>query len=444
MQRTTPTVVEPTNVVGEATSTAEIAPPKETFLEAIVDTNYQDASTLITHIEGSQWDVNYYRQLLGEGQEPTGLSLEQNVVAQQYELIIGLEIKVDEPLSSEQVEATGEFVVTGSATLYPTIVPNVGDMLVADIGDGRMGIFQIEGLTRLSIMKQACYRVRYELKGYYNDEIRTNISDKVVKTVYFKKEFLLDGENPFLVESEVQAVEDLNDAYRNLITIYFQEFFSEEYKTFLVPNTDYTVYDMHLTKLLSRILSNEETSGLPHFTTMTCAGDINTRVTTIWDSMLKIDASLLYLVSAKDRLVAAKEFSLQPFFESVAMTGIDKVVYPKFELTHHEKVQGKSVTDLVDTGAAEDVLAAYGTPDANKIYAPNLDTFYVFSKQFYENNTATMSLLELTTMQYLNGESISVETLRILINDVSEWTPLARFYYIPVLIMLAKVTKKDI
>lgn len=434
----------PVNIIGEETSTAEIHAPQSTFIEAIVDTEFQASSTLMTHIEGSQWDVNYYRQLLGSGQEPTGFQLDQNAVAQQYESIIGLELKVDTALESTSNEETGDFVVTGSATLYPTIKPNVGDMFVADIGDGRFGIFQVERHTRLSIMKQACYNIAYELKGYYNDVVKANIASKVVKTVYFRKEYLLDGENPFLVESEIRAVENLGEGYRKLINIYFQEFYSEEFKTFLYPHTDYSVYDMHLTRLLSKILSNEDLSGQPRFTNLVCSGDINTRVTTVWDSLLTIDASLLYLVSSKARMVLSSEFSMQPFFESVAMSGIDKVIYPKFELTHKEKSCNKTVQHLQDTGADEDVLAIYGTPVDTIVYSPNIDTFYVFSKNFYNNNRETMSLLELTVTQYLNEEAVSVDVIRKMVEDVVNWSALERYYFIPVLLMLIKVTKKDI
>ena len=435
--------------MGHPSKTASTTPKpsapakREKFIEAVVDNQFIPSSSLITHIEGSEWIVNYFRQLLGEGQQPTGLALTLDRTAQQYEEIIGLELKVDGALESSQIEGTGEMEVTGSSTLYPGIQPNIGDMFVTDTGDGRLGIFEITSQTRLSILKETCYRIIYVLRGYYNDVTSANIQSKVVKSVTFRKEYLIDGENPFLVASEVQVVDNLAESYSRLIKIYFKEFYSEEYSTFLVPNDTMTVYDLHLNELLKKCLSNDDLSGMPTFNTLTCGGDINTRVTTVWDSLLNLNSSLLYLVSSQSRLVNATEFSDRPFFESIALTGINKVVYPKLELTHREKTIGKTVNTLRAESVTE-VSPIYGNPKDNVVYSPGIDSYYVFSKNFYDDNSEFMSLLELTVRQFLAGQTTSIETLTTLVNDISTWSTLSRYYYIPVLLMMIKVSIKEI
>jgi hypothetical protein len=71
------------------------------------------------------------------------------------------------------------------------------------------------------------------------------------------------------------------------------------------------------------------------------------------------------------------------------------------------------------------------------IYPVLSDASYVLSSNFY-NSTATMSLLEVLTWDYINGKSISPTVLVQLISNYAAWGGLERFYYLPIVLILIR------
>jgi hypothetical protein len=127
-----------------------------------VDNRDTPRINLLTHIVGSSWVVDYYSQVLNTNSQLSGQQLSVSAVYQQYKKINNLEIKVTSALTSSQDEQKN-MSVTGEATLFPFIIPNDGDMFIADIGNGKKAVFTITRTTKLSIYKQACYTISYVL-----------------------------------------------------------------------------------------------------------------------------------------------------------------------------------------------------------------------------------------------------------------------------------------
>ena len=181
-----------------------------------VDSRYTPLSSLITHVEGSSWVVKYFSQVLDIDSEVSPQQLTKEAVYQQYTAINQLEMRVNNELSYSQDDASKAATVTGSATLYPCVIPNTGDMFLADIGDGREGIFTVTRTERKSLLKETCYQIEYVLVAYSTDTERMrDLEQKTIKTLQFVKEFLLFGQNPVVVDSEYATVRELKTSYRN-------------------------------------------------------------------------------------------------------------------------------------------------------------------------------------------------------------------------------------
>ena len=105
------------------------------YQDNVVDTKEVDHSSLLTYVSGSSWTVNYYSQILGQDQVGVTQQVDQSGVYQQYKEIKNFELKVQSPLSQDQDPETKVFEVVGTSNLYPSIVPNTGDMFIADVGD---------------------------------------------------------------------------------------------------------------------------------------------------------------------------------------------------------------------------------------------------------------------------------------------------------------------
>ena len=124
---------------------------------ALVDSKVTPYAALLTHIEGSSWFVDYYSQVLGADDDVTPYQPTQSAIYQQYLLIKKFELKLQGSLSVSDDSDTSVMTVTGSATVYPYMKPNKGDAFIADIGDGRVGQFTVDGITKQTILKETCY-----------------------------------------------------------------------------------------------------------------------------------------------------------------------------------------------------------------------------------------------------------------------------------------------
>ena len=77
-------------------------------LETTVITASDVTQTAITNnISGYKWEVNYYNQILGNGDEPKQPDITLNITLQSYRKIENLEIIMSSPLSSTNPSELG-------------------------------------------------------------------------------------------------------------------------------------------------------------------------------------------------------------------------------------------------------------------------------------------------------------------------------------------------
>ena len=148
-----PSFKYPDPVAPKTPSTVAVA-DKE-YSHSIVDTKQQPLNSLVTRIAGSSRDVDYYSQVLSGAETPQTYSVNLAPHLQQYRLIEDFEIKqqdFDYSFSDETNEVSG----SGTALIYPPLIPNIGDVFIADIGDGRVGLFSLTRVEKKSIFNQAC------------------------------------------------------------------------------------------------------------------------------------------------------------------------------------------------------------------------------------------------------------------------------------------------
>lgn len=215
-----------------------------------VDTKMVPLSSLLTHVEGASWSVNYYSQVLDRDSATAGQGLGTNPIHQQYRLIKQMELKVTSPLMMSQDPESKVITYSGQATAYPFVIPNEGDMFLADIGDGREGIFQIHTVTRMSVFKQTCHTIEYRVVDFTDPQRLADFERKTVQTFQYDKDFLMHGQNPLLFEEDYANVAYLRKNYKLLTDRYFKLFFGREFNTMLVPLQLTPTYDHFITGAL--------------------------------------------------------------------------------------------------------------------------------------------------------------------------------------------------
>lgn len=426
---------------------------KQEYKHISVDTQYHPQETILSHIEGMPWTVDYYSQVLGRDTGSAGQGLGTDPTNQQYKLISGMEIKVTSALTDSQDNETKDIGSRGAANLYPFIIPNEGDMFVADLMDGRRGIFQITRSERLTIFRETCHAIDYELVDFGTQEYLLDLKRKVAQTTYFDKNFIYHGQNPVLVSDDYENLQFLRRHYGTLITQYFKRFYSREYGTLILPDQSAITYDGFLVKALFRHLSTWDAKELINLRQLNCDDDQVMTADSIWTVISERNRVLLGDAFWQVGCVPHTSFTRQPVFEGIRHSGIKSIIYPndpmvrvdnyhiqnvkaagEFIPIRNEMINRKTLSSLIN--ATQEDQTKIGIKDTF------IDGYYVFSEAFYKNDRAegAQSALELCVQDYLDSKEITYDRIRSLVEASFKWDALNSFYYVPVLIILIKAT----
>lgn len=426
------------------------------FHTPTVDAKWVPRSSLLTHIGGSSWVVNYYSQVLDTDSNLSGQQYTKNPVYQSYKEIINLEIKVQTPLNTDQDDANKEMNVTGDGTLYPSLIPNEGDMFVADIGEGRKAVFRVTSTKKNSIFKEACYDISYVLDTDNADK-QLDLAQKAVITYYFHKDFLINGSNPLVIKTDMDTLVNLKKVYDIMLYQYFKRFYSNEFKTMVVPSQLKPTYDVYLTKYILDMFSTNEAHELAYMRLLNLDEDRVSRCDSLWDALKYKDISLLNTAFKRVGLVSALSFNRTPTFNGIRYSGVGAVVYPKdpYLTVDHtyvnnvKTVEADGLQPSADGEAASNLLVRainlrqLDAELGDNLYPVTVDDYYVLSSNFY-NNTTSQSTLEVAVTAYVNSNQVDVDQLYNTAKTFHTWGSLEQFYYVPIVMTLIRSVLKGI
>ena len=298
-----------------------------------VDTYKQQLSSILIYVEGSQWITEYYSQVLNENNELNPLQPKLPAPYQQYIKIKELELKVTDPLTHNQNQENNEMEVVGTANVPAGVIPNVGDMFLADIGDGKEGVFAVTASDKKTMFTSAVYVIEYRLVNPNGTQKRLELENKVVKTVYYRKDFVTFGQDPIIIEPEVLNIEKLTTHLNNIKDYYFSRFYSNEYSTLIVPNQGASVYDPFLVKTMQAMFNVDEHPVLQKIRHLNIEGDQALKQDTLWTALLNVNKTYLLNAVTKIWLVSTRYWSGYPLLKTIRFSGIEYVAYPNNPLT---------------------------------------------------------------------------------------------------------------
>lgn len=417
-----------------------------------VDMRFHPKETILAHIEGSSWTVDYYSQVLARDSGSAGQGLGTDPVLQGYKLIRGMEIKVTTPLSSTNDQEHGEMGSTGTGSVYPFVIPNKGDMFTADLLDGRRAVFEVTTTTRLSVFREAAHSIDYVLVDFGTPERMADLKKKTQQTTYFEKDFIYHGQNPVLVSDDYENLQFLRRSYGQLITQYFKRYYSREYATLIMPDQPEPTYDGYLVRAIFQHLTTWDARELTTLRQLNMEDDQVTWADNIWTVIVQRDRALLADAFHTVGYVSARSFTYEPIMEGIRYSGIKNVIYPNDpmvrvdnQFTQLVKTTGEFIPVRQEIPNRKTMAAMFKEPGEDKSLIGIKDTFkdgyYVFSKEFYADDRSTetsQSLLELAVQDYLDAKEISYQRMRDLVEASYHWDNVNSFYYIPVLIILIK------
>lgn len=461
----------PTNNPSGQTTRPEDQPPVQIspkgYKGVTVDTKSIPFDVLTTYLAGQAWNVDYYEAIVGKDDALAFFQPDLPAAWQSYKCYRGLELKSDGDLQSSPVGDTKDMTLTGSSKVYPVLVPKEGDFFIADIGDGREGLFSITSSRRLSHYNSSPHSIDYTLSYLTDAEIKAKIDAKTIETVFFKKDWMRRGLEPLVHEEDTEIINKLTDHNRRLMAVYFNDFYSRTFKSLLVPDQTLVTYDPFLVKFLKTILSTEEHPTIRHIVEFNVSEDQAMYEFTLWNCLANMDFALLPMCVHEAGIADVNEFFSRPLYNSVYYSGVQAVVYPEMGQTNVDagydnpmpvelvrvtkgRARFRELDRLirVNTLNMDPTLNPYegtGDEDVPAIRRITCDNYYVLSEAFYQQTGDTpLSKLEALTLAALKGDAIDIRELEKLCARANHWDNVERFYYIPILFVLLRVYPRSI
>lgn len=415
-----------------------------------VDQRWTPKTDLLTHVEGSSWVVDYYSQVLGNDSPLSGQQLTVSPAYQSYKKIKSFELKVSTALSTSQDDESKEMTVSGSAIVYHAVIPNEGDMFIADIGEGKTGVFRITSTVKKSIFKAACYEINYSLDTDQQEK-KNDLESKVVDTVHFNKDYITLGKDPLILTNDHVALLNLKQAYDVMSYQYFKKFLSHEYKTLILPNQGgKSIYDPYLTRFLLDTVDNWECQDARLVRMLSVDDDPVMKCSSLWTALLRREQQYLDTSFSQVGLVSTRTFSSNPRFNGIRYTGIGYVVYPTDSVVAVDNeimTNTKPLSELRIAASAAKQGQLNAMVRAVNLQAPQgywsdikpvtCDEYYVLSEAFYARNEE-QSYLESVVWRFIEGQSIEAQVLIDASKALNNWGALEQFYYTPIVMLMTK------
>jgi len=351
---------------------------------------------------------------VGKRTHTTDISTVRNPIHQQHVLIKNLEITLPEAVQHEYEQNSTESQVTGTAIMYPGLVPLKGSVFLMPIGDGQTGFFMVNSVERLSLRQGTNHRIGYHLVDTLTDELRAMLDETVIDTVYFEKgTYLGDGQTLLNSESYV-GLKALQNLRRILITYYTTTFYDDVMNTYMPPSG---IYDPYLIQFLHSKISLAEANNRP----AQLYPNPSAYHRTIWNRLLEPFTLGL--------------FGVRPDFDIVVLSSsrYDVGITP---LINRKLVRLRNRDD--DIPGQDRTISLVETKEN-----------YVLSKAFYDDDQINMSPIEKVIHESVFTRKISdIETLiKDHLNTFSALSDDEQFYMIPLYLHLidvaiATLTKK--
>lgn len=404
----------------------------------LVDSRYENLANLITHIEGSDWKVNYFQQVLNTHSSVAGHNPTKDEIYQQYIKIEDLILKVDTALNWQQANETKSGNVTGSAQVYPPIIPNQGDMFIGDIGDGKAAIFEVIISEKLSLFNQAVFRIEYKLVNYADGNRLEDLENKVIERKFFEKDFNEYGQNPVISKEEKKYINAIRHYYPIITENYFKNYYSTRFRVMTLPIDNVFIYDHFLTRTIQRWYSARDYFKLQELKIPPVDNIKALSSESIFDLIEDKDLYGLPNIFSKVGMISVDTYAVSGRIPQSARIGLDYIIYP---LDHPYSVdtRDKYSIDIRLSPEATPKISNQFTDDYSDIpLIPeiNLGESYIFSKNFYSLETHLLSHIELQTVRYLEGNNIHKEILYKLMETHPKWSNIQKFYLTPILLML--------
>lgn len=421
---------------------ASLAPAAKLFESAyrsnISDLKIKPLASIITSLSGYPITVNYYASVEGRDMDLDGYNTTHTPL-QQYREIKDLQIKLDGAFNYSMIAATGFTDYTATAKFFAAgFKPNEGNIVIASIGNGRLGRFEVTQAMQLSIYDGTAFSVELRLMGLATSDILAEISSRVVERLTYVKDFLINGQNPLLGQENYARLQELRKYQTQMTDQYLGQFISKEFGTFLVPSQMTTTYDPYVTQCMLDITPVDQFPAIKAVRNLDVDQNNSRGFVDIYTVLLDRDLAALPFCFTQATRRDVYQWARHPRFASIAHSGISTCIYPKDHAVGVDATYGLAVPYAGGLGLVN--TAPVLPEDLSGVSVPSqAGNGYVFTERFYAQLDVSLTRLESLVRDYLNDRQLNVVELLALNKERHQWSQVDQFYYVPVLIILTSI-----
>lgn len=424
----------------------EIKAPSKSIFTALVPEN--TSASLLQYTEGFPWSVNYYGQILNSNNTLENFDPTTPNLTQPYYKVNKLTLQVDSPLSSSYDEATGITSVRGSAITPYSLVPNVGDVFIAQVDTGEDAIFHITSVIRKTFRKDTLYEISYILYSYTSESTSfiEALEGRIQQTYFFDTSSNFFNRNTLIKPSVKEAIDRLELFMEESQEFYFSNFIQGSHSTLMIPGVRSVLYDPLLINFLLQTIEYSRMAryGLALHTYSSRLVDQHSILT----ALVKKSPSILKYANKQYIFISSSDLLNKARLGSLVHAQIDCILYPTNpKLDKELRLDDYPITSSgynlpVDTTNYSNLTIEATTTDNTTIDKPILHTpfvnnYYIVSENFYnyiqDNSTfSSISFTELLIYRFIHSLGIAKEDLAVAVADYLNWHPVQQLYLLPV------------
>ena len=409
--------------------------PLPSHSSSCVTSDEYDLNSLIQLADGKYWTVTYYHQLLGTDDPTYPHDSIHTGVLQPYLKVENMVLRVITALPDISVDLNTTLTLEGSSLYVFESPPHAGDMFTVPLNGGRLGLFTVTTVTKRSYNLKNIYVIDYSFVVFLDTtqgqaEIQS-LEDKVVRVLVYDKD---TGKG--LTLDEVNCIQELYVLKRTMMARYFEFFIEKESHTLIIPGQSDRYFDWYLARFITDTVSIRDFPKLMELNMLNKNFDRCMDIATIWTALMERNAELLFHCDAKMGEVDSGRIQSVRYHNIVRYGWIDKFIYPKHTnplLPYDNHCLIADDLALVEVDPYGRNMTHLPTPGTIPLVPQVLaDDFYVFSQNFYDDQTP-LSALENITLQYVKGTKPDGFELLQIAKYYQHWGMLEQFYYIPIL-----------
>ncbi len=359
----------------------------------------------VKYIDGLNLEVDYYSFVKGVNGENTLLDISD--VTQQYIQVKQLLLKITSPIP----DSTNYAGISLDGILDANVVPAENDLAVVRLPNGLVGIFKISINDNRSYITRKIYDIKLTFLYFKKDNLDyyNNLISKVKKVYVYDKSFITSNSAPIILESTYRHKIEVRNTYIELLNQYIKLF---TYEKVLSVMTTRRLFDVNLQNVIIPMLEGDDYSKLKVI-------DSDCNSINVVNSILKKNKKL-------DNL--NRYYEVVDVVYDIALAHTISLISGSVDVTIH--ITSDEVVITPNGGTASSII-----PNNYRTATSNL---YLFSNAFYNgfDGLEELSLLETSISRYMDNEVIPFEDIMIIVNDISNWSILEQYNYIPFVLIL--------